>query len=167
MAFTYSVVGSYCEWYIHRYLKQWSESHCVTWDLSIVSLWQQTFASRHRPLCTVKSPLAPYGAVINPNSRKIHLLYTRNQDFRSRLIVLWHWPHVATQVAQQVAQLVASVKGLGHKLSNLLLNLCPSAACAATSCVHRRPRLYLDVTKGVHYVVESHGYSLQIRKWNS
>ena len=51
-------------------------------------------------------------------------------------------PHVATQVAQ----LVASVKGLGHKLPNLLLNLCPSAACAATSCVHQRPRLYLDVT---------------------
>jgi len=36
------------------------------------------------------------------------------------VIVLSHWPHVAAQVAQ----LVASVKGLGHKLPNLLLNLC-------------------------------------------
>ena len=62
------------------------------------------------------------------------------------VIVLSHWPHVATYVATQVAQLVASVKGLGHKLPNLLLDVCPSAACAATSCVHRRPRLYLDVT---------------------
>jgi len=33
------------------------------------------------------------------------------------VIVLSHWPHVATQVAQ----LVASVKGLGHKLSNLIV----------------------------------------------
>jgi len=86
------------------------------------------------------------------------------------VIVLSHWPHVAEQVAQQVAQLVASMKGLGHKLPNLLLNLCPSpftlATCAATSCVLQRPRLYLDVTKGFHYVVESHGYSLPIRKWN-
>jgi len=69
----------------------------------------------------------------------------RNEALRS-VIVLSHWPHVATHVATQVAQLVAIVKGLGHKLPNLLLNVCPSAACAATSCVHRRPRLYLDVT---------------------
>jgi len=41
------------------------------------------------------------------------------------LIVLSHWPHVAEQVPQQVAAHVASVKGLGHKLLNLLLNLCP------------------------------------------
>jgi len=53
------------------------------------------------------------------------------------LIVLSHWPHVAEQVWQQVAAHVASVKGLVHKLPNLLLNLCPSpftlATCAATS----------------------------------
>jgi len=88
-----------------------------------------------------------------------------------RIIVLSHWPHVAEQVAQQIARLVASVKGLRHKLPNLLLNLCPSpftlATCVATSCVLWRPHLYLDVTKGVHCVVESHGYSLPIRKWNS
>jgi len=87
------------------------------------------------------------------------------------VIVLSHWPHVAEQVAQQVAHLVASVKGLGHKLPNLLLNLCPSpftlATCAATSCVLRRPRLYLDVKKGVHYVVESHGYSLSLQPSSS
>ena len=68
------------------------------------------------------------------------------------IIVLSHWPHVAEQVVQPIAQLVASVKGLGHKLPTLLLNLCPSpftlATCAATSCVLRRPRLYLDVTNG-------------------
>ena len=40
------------------------------------------------------------------------------------VIVLSHWPHVATHVATQVAQLVASVKGLGHKWPNLWLNLC-------------------------------------------
>ena len=54
-----------------------------------------------------------------------------------RLIVLSHWPHVAEQVRRQVAAHVTSVKGLGHKLPNLLLNLCPSpftlATCAATS----------------------------------
>ena len=82
-------------------------------------------------------------------------------------IVLSHWPHVAQQVAQQVAQLVASVKGLGHKFGNLLLSPFTLATCAATFCVSRQPRLYLDVTKGVHCVVESHGCSLPIRKWNS
>jgi len=41
------------------------------------------------------------------------------------LIVLSHWPHVAEQVLQQVAAHAASVKGLRHKLPNLLLNLCP------------------------------------------
>ena len=40
------------------------------------------------------------------------------------VIVLSHWPHVAEQVRQQVAEHVASVKGLGHKLPNLLLNMC-------------------------------------------
>ena len=53
------------------------------------------------------------------------------------VIVLSHWPHVATHVAAQIAQLVASVKGLKHKWPNLWLNLLPSpftlATCAATS----------------------------------
>jgi len=76
--------------------------------------------------------------------------FSHNGRALRRVIVLSHWPHVATHVATQVAQLVASVKGLGHKLPNLLLNVCLSAACAAT----RRH-------------VESHGYSLPMRKWNS
>ena len=77
-----------------------------------------------------------------------------------RLLVLSHWPHVATHVATQVAQLVASVKGLGHKLPNLLLNVSECRMCgnklraSAASSIFRRH-------------VESHGYSLPIRKWNS
>ena len=59
------------------------------------------------------------------------VIVTRNAWWS--LIVLSHWPHVATHVATQVAQLVWQRVSL-------------SAACAATSCVHRRPRLYLDVT---------------------
>ena len=72
------------------------------------------------------------------------------------IIVLSHWPHVATHVATQVAQLVASVKGLGHKLPHLLLNVseCRKLRASAASSIFRRH-------------VESHGYSLPIRKWNS
>ena len=46
------------------------------------------------------------------------------------VIVLSHWPHVATQVATQVAELVAELvfamyfNGTVHT-SNRLLNLCP------------------------------------------
>ena len=64
--------------------------------------------------------------------------------------------HSRTQVEQQVAQLVASVKGLGHKLPNLLLNVSEIRklrASAASSILRRH--------------VESHCYSLPIRKWNS
>jgi len=68
------------------------------------------------------------------------------------LIVLSHWPHVAQQVQQQVP------------------NLCPSCFTLAAYvwqqvCMPQRPCLYLICTmtsqKGVHCVVESHGYSLQ------
>ena len=41
------------------------------------------------------------------------------------LLVLSHWPHVATHVA--------SVKGLGHKSLNLLPSPFTLATCAATS----------------------------------
>jgi len=62
---------------------------------------------------------------------------TINVEFCPSVIVLSHWPHVATQVEQQVAAHVASVKELGHKLPNMLLNMCPSpftlATCVATS----------------------------------
>jgi len=68
--------------------------------------------------------------------------------------VLSHLQHVATQVVQ----LVASVKGLGHKLSKLLFNVCPSVTCAATSW---RPRLYLDVTWNPMVA------AYQSEKWNS
>jgi len=71
--------------------------------------------------------------------------------------------------SNKLLNLRPSVKGLGHKLPNLLLNLCQSpftlAACVATSL--RAPAAssifstYNDVTKAVHCVVESHGYSLQ------
>jgi len=44
--------------------------------------------------------------------------------FQLCVLVLSHWPHVATHVATQVAQLVASVKGLGHKLFTLRFQLC-------------------------------------------
>ena len=55
-------------------------------------------------------------------SQLIGLLVTAvNMHAPPLLIVLSHWPHVAEQVRQHVA----SVKGLGHKLPNLLLNLCP------------------------------------------
>ena len=49
------------------------------------------------------------------------------------VIVLSHWPHVATHVATQVAAHVASVKGLGHKSLNLLPSPFTLATCAATS----------------------------------
>ena len=51
-------------------------------------------------------------------------------SIKRRLIVLSHWPHVATQVEQQVAELVAELvfamylNGTVHT-SNKLLNLCP------------------------------------------
>ena len=51
----------------------------------------------------------------------------------SAVIVLSHWPHVATHVATQVAALVASVKGLGNKSSDLLPSPFTLATCAATS----------------------------------
>ena len=72
------------------------------------------------------------------------------------VIVFSHWPHFATHVATQVAQLVASVKGLVHKLPNLLLNVfeCRMLRASAASSIFRRH-------------VEFHGYSLPIRKWNS
>ena len=66
--------------------------------------------------------------------------------------MLSHWPHVATHVATQVAQLVANVKGLGHKLPNLLINVseCRKLRASAASSIFRRR-------------VESHVYSLPIK----
>ena len=55
-----------------------------------------------------------------------------NRESRD-LIVLSHWPHVATHVATQVAAHVASVKGLGHKSLNLLPSPFTLATCTATS----------------------------------
>jgi len=65
------------------------------------------------------------------------------------------------KLSNKLLNLFPSVKGLGHKFGNLLLSPFTLATCAATSCMPWRSRLYLDVTKGVHCFVESHGPRLQ------
>jgi len=68
------------------------------------------------------------------------------------IMVLSHWPHVAEQVQQQVAELVS--KSFHKTAARAATSLRALAASSIFST-------YNDITKVVHCVVESHGYSLQ------